>query len=388
MFRFINILILSALLLLAACSQGKETIEHEISETADSLKLFPEFNELSKGYIKRKKKVSARFFQEHIDRDGFSGMFLVAKNGVILFERTSGFRDRKNKERLTADTPIHVASISKVATALAILRLCDQGKIKLDEDIRTYLPGLPYEGITVRMLLNHRSGIPYYGYFTHRTWDLGTTLSNRDILKLIKKHRFPLNFKPNNKFSYCNTNYALLALIAENISGIEFPVLMKQLIFDPLGMNNSLIVHPKTDFAEISPSYNSSWRQQEFDYLDAVYGDKNLYTTARDLLKMDMATYSPKFLSDSLKTEMFKGYSYEKRGKANYGLGIRMSEEKDKEIYFFHTGWWHGSTGCYTTLRADTTCIIAISNKYTRSVYLTKSLAPHFGNYPFGFVFE
>ena len=379
---------LSVPLLLAACSQGKETIEQEINETADSLKLFPEFNELSKGYIKRKKNVSARFFKEHIDRDGFSGMFLVAKNGVILFERTSGFRNRKNKERLTADSPIHVASISKVATALAILRLCDQGKVKLDEDIRTYLPGLPYEGITVRMLLNHRSGMPYYGYFTFRTWNHGKTLTNRDILKLIKKHRYPLNFKPNKKFSYCNTNYALLALIAENVSGIEFPELMKQLIFDPLGMNNSVIVHPETDFTTISPSYDSRWKEQEFNYLDGVYGDKNLYTTARDLLKMDMATYSPKFLSDSLKTEMFRGYSYEKRGKANYGLGIRMSEEKDKEIYFFHTGWWHGSTGCYTTLRADTACIIAISNKYTRSVYLTKSLSPHFGNYPYGFVFD
>jgi CubicO group peptidase (beta-lactamase class C family) len=388
MCRAFTILLTSILIFLTACSQGNTTIEQEINEKADSLKLFPEFNQLSKGYVKTKKKVSARFFKEHIGGDAFSGMFLVAKNGVIIFERTSGFRDRKNKERLTADSPIHVASISKVATALAILRLCDQGKIGLDEDIRTYLPGLPYEGVTVRMLLNHRSGIPYYGYFTFRTWHLGTTLSNRDILKLIKKHRFPMNFKPNKKFAYCNTNYALLALIAENVSGVEFPELMKQLIFDPLGMNHSFIANANTDFKTISPSYDSRWREQEFNYLDAVYGDKNLYTTARDLLKMDMATYSPHFVSDSLKTEMFRGYSYEKRGKANYGLGIRMSEEKDKETYFFHTGWWHGSTGCYTTLRADTTCIIAISNKYTRSVYLTKSLAPHFGNYPYGFVFE
>lgn len=388
MFKAPIYLLLLLIFFVQSCSSPTEPIKAEIAEEADSLLYFPEFNPLSKSYIKRKKKISAKFFREHIDNDGFSGMFLVAKNGTILFERTAGYSKKKEKIRLNADTPMHVASISKVATAIAILKLCDKGLIGLDEDIRTYLPGIPYEGITVRMLLNHRSGIQYYGYFTFRNWHLGKTLTNRDILVLLKKHKFRLNFPPNKKFSYCNTNYALLALIAENVSGQKFPELMEEMIFQPLGMKNSFIANKKTDLTKVTPSYDSKWKVQKFDYLDAVYGDKNLYTTARDLLKLDMATYSPKFLSDSMKVEMFRGYSYEKRGKANYGLGMRMSVEKDKEVYYFHTGWWHGNTGCYTTLRADTTCIIAISNKYTRSVYLTKSLAPHFGNYPFGFVFE
>ena len=75
-----------------------------------------------------------------------------------------------------------VASISKVATSLAVLRLCDRKLIDLDKDVREYLREFPYEGITVRMLLTHRSGIQYYGYFTFKTWNLGITLKNKDVL--------------------------------------------------------------------------------------------------------------------------------------------------------------------------------------------------------------
>jgi hypothetical protein len=85
---------------------------------------------------------------------------------------------------------------------------------------------------------------------------------------------------------------------------------------------------------------------------------------------------------------MFKGYSYERPGKSNYGLGIRLKELEGKDTYFFHSGWWHGNTACYVTLRDDSTCIIALSNVYTKSVYSVNRLAAKFGNYPFTFTEE
>ncbi len=78
-----------------------------------------------------------------------------------------------------------------------------------------------------------------------------------------------------------------------------------------------------------------------FEFLDQVYGDKNIYSTPRDLLKFDIATYSDEFLSPEMKKEMFKGYSYETKGQRNYGLGIRMMEFETGQKYFFHNGWWH-----------------------------------------------
>ncbi len=373
---------------LFACSDSTQSIREEIVEEADSLSFFPLFNPLSKKYIRLKKKQVGRFYNEHVNQDQFSGMFLVAKNGKIIFERTSGYVNYKEKKRLTAESPIHVASISKVATSYLILKLCEDGLIDLDADVRKYLPELPYEGITVRMLLNHRSGIQYYAYFTHGKWDWNKRLTNKDVLSLLVKHKFKLNFPAGRKFSYSNTNFALLALIAERVTDSRFPDLMKERIFDPLGMDNSFIADENSNWDKLNSSYDSKWKIQAFTYLDAVYGDKNMYTTARDLLKLDMASYSSLFLCDSLKEQMFKGYSYETRGHANYGLGMRMSEYKGYTTNFFHTGWWHGNTGCYTTLRQDTTCIISISNKFTKVVYLNGGLAPKFGNYYPTFSFE
>jgi CubicO group peptidase (beta-lactamase class C family) len=357
-------------------------------DSISSPNYFPDFPPLTKDYIVATRAFANRFYLDQINKDQYSGSFLVAKNGKIIYERTSGYFNRKDKRKLNADDPIHVASISKVATAIQVLRYCDRGMIDLDADVREYLPDLPYSGVTVRMLLNHRSGLPYYGYFTFATWQLGKTMKNKDVLALMKKHRFKTYFPPNKKFSYCNTNYVLLALIAEKVSGRKFPELMKEEIFKPLGMDHTFIMDHTVDQSEVCQSYNSKNQLQKFNYLDAIYGDKNMYTTARDLLKLDKATYSNEFLSDSLKQQMFRGYSFEKRGIVNYGLGIRMYIQPKKEPFYFHTGWWHGNTGCYATLRSDTLCIIAIANKYTHTVYKVRNLTPYFGDYPADFKFE
>ena len=95
-------------------------------------------------------------------------MFLVAKNGEIIYERYQGFANEETDMRFNAETPVHVASISKTITSIAVLRLVDQRKIQLDKDIRHYLPQIPYKGITVRMLLNHRSGNSVLRLFSKR----------------------------------------------------------------------------------------------------------------------------------------------------------------------------------------------------------------------------
>ena len=344
-----------------------------------------QFPTVGKKFIKKKRKESSDFYKENLGDNRFNGMFLVAKNGKIIFEKYNGFANIELKQKVSSKTPLHLASISKVATAIAILRLVDQKKILLDEDVRNFLPQLPYQGISVRMLMNHRSGIPYYGYFTYDTWDLGKNLTNKDVLMLLKKHKFPLNFQPNSHFAYCNTNYALLALIIEKVTKTPFPEAMEELIFEPLKMTHSFILDASKNKEKISQSYSSGGIKQAFDYLDGIYGDKNMYSTVRDLLKMDIGTYSNDFLSKAAKNEMFKGYSYERSGTKNYGLGLRIVELKGKSTYFFHTGWWHGNTGCFATLRADTVSVIALSNVFNRSVYRVNRLANSFGDYPFDF---
>jgi CubicO group peptidase (beta-lactamase class C family) len=328
------------------------------------------------------------FFNKYMDSSRFNGQFLVAKNGFIVYEKNLGYANYKEGTKLDGTTPIHVASVSKFITATAVLRLVEEQKLQLDDPIRKYLKDFPYEGITIRMLLNHRSGIPYYAYFSEGIWDKTKPMKNADVLKLLIDHKIPLNYPPNTHFSYCNTNYALLALIVEKTTKTSFPESMKKLVFEPLGMKNSFIRNYSAEndlFKKAALSYNSRFQEQTDDFLDGIYGDKNLYTTAHDLLLLDKALYGNVFLNSRSKHEIFKGYSYEKEGRNNYGLGIRMVEEPEKSKYFFHSGWWHGNTAMFAMLRSDSVTLIALSNRYSKSVFTVNRLASYFGNYPFHF---
>jgi len=227
--------------------------------------------------------------------------------------------------------------------------------------------------------------LPNYAYVIENkeVWDKSFILTNKSVLELLTTKNIPLEFTTNTKFSYCNTNYVLLALLIEKISNLSFPEAMQKLLFEPLDMKNTFVFEYEKQKDTVSKSYKSTWEIIPYDHLDIVYGDKNIYSTPQDLLKFDMATYSDKFFSTTIREEIFKGYSYERPGVKNYGLGIRLNEWDDSATLFYHNGWWHGNTTSYTTLKEEKVCIIALSNKYTRKVYQAKKLSSLFGNYPF-----
>src|SRR5690606_3055952 len=125
----------------------------------------------------------------------------------------------------TGETPIHIASVSKVITATAILKLVNAKRIELDQKVTDFLPEFPYPEVTVRMLLTHRSGMRNYAYFTDRdknVWDRHNTLSNQDILTIMKTKNIGLEQKTGTRFAYCNTNYAMLTLIIEKVTKLSF----------------------------------------------------------------------------------------------------------------------------------------------------------------------
>ena len=133
----------------------------------------------------------------------------------------------------------------------------------------------------------------------------------------------------------------------------------------------------------MTPSYKGNYRKFGIDFLDHVYGDKNIYSTPRDLLKFDNARNASNFLSTALLKEMCKGYSYESKGIKNYGLGIRMREWETGQKLYYHNGWWHGNTSSYITMPKEHAVIIALSNKFNRKTYQLKKLSVLFGDYPF-----
>jgi CubicO group peptidase (beta-lactamase class C family) len=382
MLKYISIITLIAATILSCGDKMTKSMNSPRNKVKTN-PFYVHFNALTESDKDRYSDSIKLYFTNYLELDDLNGMFLVAKNGKIIFERYKGFANKADQLKISPSTPMHVASISKVITAIATLRLVDQGKIDLDKDIRSYIPTIPYEGITARMLLNHRSGIPYYAYFPVEIWPYNKVMTNQNVVEVLNEYKIPLYFPPNTQFSYCNTNYAILALIIEKVTEEKFPMAMYKLIFQPLKMKNSFIYEKWRESSKHANSYDERGRLEDITNLDYVYGDKNLYTTARDLLLLDKATYSDTFLSKKMKAEMLKGYSYERPGKSNYGLGMRIREDKGKSTFFFHTGWWHGNTGCYATLRADTVCMIVLSNQYTKKVFQINRLSTLFGNYPF-----
>lgn len=381
--KFLRLLLLSFLLI--ACKDKAKDFSQKNGTQKDQGEFFVAFNELDSVYCNKQKKEIEYRYNQLINKNDFYGQFLVAKNGKILFEDYQGFAYKEKDDKNRKNKPLHIASVSKVLTAAVVLRMVDQGKIGLDDKVSKYLKGFYHEDITVRMLLNHRSGLRHYGYFIERDvkWDKSKRITNQDILDLINSGKIHLESKPGTRFAYCNTNYSLLALIIEKVSGMRYHEAMDKLLFKPLDMKNTFVFDYEKHHDTVSQTYKASKLRLAFDHLDLVYGDKNIYSTARDLLKFDLATYSDKFFSKKLRKEIFKGYSYESKGEKNYGLGIRLREWKEAPTLTYHNGWWHGNTSSYITQKNDTVTIIALSNKMTHKTYQTKKFIALFNSkYP------
>ncbi len=383
--------ILFSILVLSSCGQNKKTATDTTPEVEDTLpKMKPLASEpkVSQAY---KNSVMGRinhFYTKNWPNNNMNGSFLVAKNGQILFEKYNGFANKNEGTKITPETPVQIASVSKVLTATAVLKLVNAGKIDLDQKVNTILKTFPYEGCTIRMLLSHRTGMRNYAYFTDHdksVWDRHNQLTNKDILDILATKDIGLEAKTGTRFSYCNTNYAMLALIIEKITGLSYKEAMSEMIFKPLGMTHTYVFDDDKDRKKIVPSYKGNGVEIGFDYLDNVYGDKNVFSTARDLLKFDRARNSPDFLKPALLKQVYTGYSNERKGTKNYGLGIRMINWETGQNFYFHNGWWHGNTSSYITLMNEGVTIIALSNKMTRNTYAVRKLAPVFGDYPFNF---
>lgn len=328
-------------------------------------------------------------FLNPLVRSGFSGSILVAKQGQIVYEHYTGWANHQTGDSITAETPLQIASTSKTFTGGAILQLVAEKKLQLSDSLGRFFPGFPYPGITVQLLLNHRSGLPNYLYYLEGSWDKKKFLTNQDVLQSLMTLKPGRSSNPDTRFQYCNTNYVLLALIIEQVSGKTYPEYLKEHIFDPLGMTNSFVYQPG-DSTVKTVSYNAGggiWGQ---DYTDGPYGDKNIYSTPRDLLKWDQALYGNKLISRALLDSAFKGYSFERPGQHHYGLGFRLLELENGKRVIYHNGRWHGFNSAFSRLPDEKATIIILGNRYRSSIYTVARKAYNlFGDYdPGGKGFE
>ncbi|MEP6594767.1 MAG: serine hydrolase domain-containing protein [Ginsengibacter sp.] len=366
-------------LLITSCSS--KSSDNSRTAREDTSLILPVPGGINREDFIRYHRAVKSFYDSFLLPRGFNGAFLVAKKGTIIFEAYNGFSNATKKDSLNEHSSFHLASVSKTFTAMGILKLAEQGKLNLDDDLSLFFPSFPYPGVTIKMLLNHRSGLPNYIYFMQKLgWDVSKVSSNQDVLNYLIQFKPPVTHQPGTRFNYCNTNYALLALIIEKVSGKSYAQFLKDTFFTPLQMNDTY-VFSMADSGKALPSYDWRWRPEVFNFLDGEYGDKNVYSTAKDLLKWDQGLYSNKLFTPQTLQAAFTPYSNEKPGIKNYGLGWRMNVYPDGKKIIFHTGWWHGNNSILVRLIEDSATIIALGNKFNRAIYDAKKLANIFQHY-------
>lgn len=344
----------------SACSSSTpkdRTIHTAIDRKADSIALI--YNP-----AKGDKRIDA-FMQQLHRKYGFNGNVLVAKKGKILYQNAIGWADYLHRDSLKINSVFELASVSKPFTATAILMLKDDGKLRLEQDVREFYPNFPYKGITIRMLLTHRSGMMNYVYFTDGIWkEKRKGMSNTDVMNLIAQYKPSPYNKPDKSFHYNNSNYMVLGAIIEKVTGKPYAEFMKERIFKPCGMKRTA-VYSKVVYDKIPVDvvgHDRIWRRSVAqNFLDGPVGDKGIYSTVQDLYLFDRAMRRGKLLKKQSLDSAYAPHNEMVRGHFNYGYGWRMFQAKDQKVVY-HTGWWHGFRHIYLRDIKNDITIVLLSN--------------------------
>ena len=362
------------ILFLLSCSSKNEPQQY----TREEVEQWPAVNvdsifiDLDKPVLEKKRAQVDKVFTNLKKKTSFNGTILFAEKGRIILEKSYGVSNlRTRKGELNVNDVYQLSSVSKMFTAEAVMILKTRGLLDYDADIKTYIPEFPYDGITTRMLLTHRSGLSRYETLADNNWpDKRKPFTNDDMIEYYVKYKPDPYFRPDNGFHYCNVNYALLASIVERVSGKRFVDFMREDLFDVVGMRDSYIYDMPTDTAVslYLPGCVQGYyigrrrpRQAQNEYLNGVKGDKIMFSNVEDMYRFKLAVDYGLLVPDTIQAEAFVPGSpkYSKR-KDNYGFGWRISR-KYPDCYY-HYGWWKGYRSFFLIDKANDRTIIVLTN--------------------------
>jgi len=315
------------------------------------------------------KKIDEVMQQLHKTR-GFNGNVLVAKHGKIIYEKAIGWADYLHRDSLKISSKFELASVTKTFTSTGILMLMEQGKLKLDDDVKKFFPDFPYDGVTIRLLLTHRSGMMNYVYFTddlYRSQHLNQKkgITNAEEMALIAQYKpRPFN-KPNARFLYNNSNFMVLGSIIEKVTGQSYADFMQTHIFKPAKMLNTA-VYSKAVYDKIPVDVvghdRGQWRYSVVqNFLDGPVGDKGIYSTVGDLWLYDRALRAGRLLKQATMDSAYVPRNPMVHGHFSYGYGWRIFEAPGKQV-IYHTGWWHGFRHIYLRDIKDDITVVLLTN--------------------------
>ena len=294
---------------------------------------------------------------------------LVAQNGDIVYQKGFGYADIEKKILVTPDTKFKIGSISKQFTAVAILKLQEEGKIKIEDKLSKYIPDFPRGNeVTIYQLLTHTSGIHSFEY--KQNFEMTKPITPKALLDSIEK--FPYDFNPGERHLYNNSGYFILGYFVAQLSGKTLSEYLTETFFKPLGMNNTGIYETNIVLNNEAQGYSMNGeavKKADFQEMSWTLGVGSIYSTTKDLYKWNEAIFNGKVLSDATLKAAFTQAVLNNGGKVDYGFGWFLSTNRGLK-FIQHSGV---SSGFYSYLERQpenklTICVLCNSLPTPKSI--------------------
>jgi CubicO group peptidase (beta-lactamase class C family) len=290
---------------------------------------------------------------------------IVLRDGEAAFEKSYGLADLEAGIPATPRTNYRLASVTKQFTAAAIMILAQRESLFYEDPISRYFPSLPpWAGrITVRHLLTHTSGVIDYEDLIPEA--ATTQVLDRDVLRLLESQG-QTYFEPGTSYRYSNTGYAFLALIVEGASGKSFATFLRDEIFTPLGMNDT-VAHQE-GFSTVShraygyTNTNGTWERTDQSVTSAVLGDGGIYSSVRDLTMWDHALRKGSLLESETWKLAFTPATATDDPNTRYGFGWRISDHRGHRT-LWHSGETRGFRNVLIRFPDDRLTVVVLTNR-------------------------
>lgn len=280
----------------------------------------------------------------------FNGAVLLAKSGDVKFEKYYGSNGDNNSEQINSNSSFNLASVSKQFTAMGIVVLKSKSLLEYDDEISKFIPELEfYEGVTIKNLLHHTSGIPDYLSLVMKRRVGEGLLTVSEMISLYTKEKPKLNFNPGEKFEYSNTGYVLLAEIIERISNQTFSEFMAENVFIPLGMSDTQVFNLLSESPPRNRVYGYGYKYwlfggkkqaKDLNYFDGVAGDGGVYSSAADLALWHKSLHEGMLVSQEQYEIAYQPARLLDGSRTKYGFGWFLNSDRSVE----HAGGWQGFT--------------------------------------------
>ncbi|UUF16290.1 MULTISPECIES: serine hydrolase domain-containing protein [Flavobacterium] len=261
-------------------------------------------------------------------------VFLAVKKGKVVYRKAFGMADLEMNIKMKPEFVFEIGSMTKQFTAVSVLMLAEQGKLKLDDEITKFIPDYPTNGnvITLHHLLTHTSGIKDFTSMKSIKDIARQDLSPKELVDFFKNE--PVDFKPGEQYKYCNSGYMLLGYIIEIVSGKTYEEFITQNIFKKAGMENSYYAsHDKIIKNRVS-GYRDKNGYINANYISfsIPYASGSIMSNVDDLLKWQNAINTNILLNPVYTEKAFTNYKLNNGTNIDYGYGWHLEKVKNKII--------------------------------------------------------